>query len=393
MRICILHNSGPGGAARLVNELAERLASTDDVEICTWASTPPLPPPMVLARWCPAPAWRLPLSLHPFSDLARSFIGSARAATDVDHAAFDAVLVLACQWSQAPEALVRLRTPNLYFAQETRRRTAEPGYLPTLGRSGWSRPFWLVGRRAYDAIGRRLDRRALLAARQVVTNSNASAQCILHEYGRSVEVVELGVATERFTPRSDGTARDGRIALLVGALDPTKGACLAVEALALVDRNRRPALHLIANRGDSAFGQKILRQGEACGVHVTIHRNLDDEQLIAAYQSGTMLLALATNEPFGLTVLEASACGLPTVAIAEGGYLTTVEDGTNGRLVAADPASLSLAIDRILAGDDAFDFEQMVAWTQNRWSWERCVADIRRRLYALAAEAPGMKPQ
>jgi glycosyltransferase involved in cell wall biosynthesis len=54
-------------------------------------------------------------------------------------------------------------------------------------------------------------------------------------------------------------------------------------------------------------------------------------------------------EPFGFTPLEASACGTPVVAIAEGGVRETVFHGKNSLLVlSANPRELAFAMQRVL---------------------------------------------
>jgi len=56
-------------------------------------------------------------------------------------------------------------------------------------------------------------------------------------------------------------------------------------------------------------------------------------------------------EPFGMAPLEGNACGLPVIAVAEGGIRETIVDGVNGLLVDADPEAMANAI-RPLLDDD-----------------------------------------
>jgi glycosyltransferase involved in cell wall biosynthesis len=255
MKICILHNSSPGGARRLVDEVALRLVETDDVTVCTWGDEPTTAPPDVESLWCPAPPLRLPPPLHPFGDLARSYLGSARAAREVNRRRFDVALVLACRWGQAPEGLRHLRIPHLYFAQEGRRRTMETGYRSAAKETDWRRLPRYVGTELYDAIGSYLDRRAITASAAVVTNSDHTSSQLASAYGVVARTVELGVDLSRFRPAAVGR-RDRRV-LLVGALDPTKGGELAIRSLARISSSLRPSLRLISNRGDAAYGDRL----------------------------------------------------------------------------------------------------------------------------------------
>jgi glycosyltransferase involved in cell wall biosynthesis len=58
-------------------------------------------------------------------------------------------------------------------------------------------------------------------------------------------------------------------------------------------------------------------------------------------------------EPFGLAPLEANACGLPVVAVAEGGVRETIIDQVNGLLVDNYPDAMAAAIQR-LRNDPSF---------------------------------------
>ena len=58
-----------------------------------------------------------------------------------------------------------------------------------------------------------------------------------------------------------------------------------------------------------------------------------------------MMVYAPRLEPFGFAPLEANACGLPVIAVAEGGVRETVTDGLNGLLVEYDVNEMARAID------------------------------------------------
>ena len=73
------------------------------------------------------------------------------------------------------------------------------------------------------------------------------------------------------------------------------------------------------------------------------------KDLIDLLNRAAMLVYWPRLEPFGLAPLEANACGLPMVAVAEGGVRETILDGVNGLLVDDDPTALARGIQRLFA--------------------------------------------
>jgi glycosyltransferase involved in cell wall biosynthesis len=109
-------------------------------------------------------------------------------------------------------------------------------------------------------------------------------------------------------------------------------------------------------------------------------------------RSADVVLAVPWYEPFGITPLEAMACGRPVVATAVGGLVDSVADGVTGDLVPPrDPAALGEALAALLA-----DHERRTAYgaagvrrARSRYRWSRVVADtdaVYRQV--LSARAP-----
>jgi glycosyltransferase involved in cell wall biosynthesis len=109
------------------------------------------------------------------------------------------------------------------------------------------------------------------------------------------------------------------------------------------------------------------------------------------YRSADVLAAAPWYEPFGLTPLEAMACGVPVVGAAVGGLLDSVVDGVTGLLVPPrDPAATAAALGRVL-GDERLRLRLGRAAAEDvatRFGWPR-VAELTETVYAqLAADAP-----
>jgi D-inositol-3-phosphate glycosyltransferase len=72
-------------------------------------------------------------------------------------------------------------------------------------------------------------------------------------------------------------------------------------------------------------------------------------EMASWYRSADVVVAAPWYEPFGLTPLEAMACGVPVIATAVGGLTDTVVDGLTGDLVPPrDPRRLGVAIRGLL---------------------------------------------
>lgn len=121
----------------------------------------------------------------------------------------------------------------------------------------------------------------------------------------------------------------------------------------------------------------------------------DDVPAIYAYarERGGLFVNPALNEPFGLTLLEASAAGLPLVATDSGGPNDIVETCGNGLLVdPRAPASIAAACLHILT-DDAFRAACVVggARAAAAYDWDRHAARYHALLAALLARTPPLR--
>jgi glycosyltransferase involved in cell wall biosynthesis len=357
MRIALYHNLPPGGALRFMNEIVRRSAEAHSYTTFSPATVPGTAP------------W------HPATDAAGVARAERRLAAEINDGAFDIAFVHGCRVMQSPGVLTRLDIPSVYMCQEPRRRTFERGYRPGAKvRNGIEGAAWAVGRSVYDGVLGRRDRRAARAATALACNSVFSAEAIARAYGRDATVVHSGVDHEMFRPRDDNHSARSYY-LSVGAIDTTKRHDLAVEAIGMLPAAARLPLVVVGSRSSADTAATLDAQAAALGVDLVLRHDVDEAELVELYRDAATTFCLSRLEPFGLTVLESTACGTPVVAVREGGFRETVTEGANGVLVEPSPADVAAGIGRVaelgLAADAA-----RVSSVASTWTWEAAAKTI-----------------
>ena len=92
--------------------------------------------------------------------------------------------------------------------------------------------------------------------------------------------------------------------------------------------------------------RRALRLAASLGVAFEARENVSERAVGGGLNRASMMVYAPRLEPFGYAPLEANACALPVVAVAEGGVRETVVDGENG-LVVEDEASMAHAVERL----------------------------------------------
>ncbi|HEU5082096.1 MAG TPA: glycosyltransferase family 4 protein [Acidimicrobiales bacterium] len=136
--------------------------------------------------------------------------------------------------------------------------------------------------------------------------------------------------------------------LYVGRLDVRKGVLTAVDALAQLPDE---ATLTLVGRGDAAEAVAARARQHGVADRVTV-RSAERAALATAYRDADVLLFTSEwAEPFGLTPIEAMACGTPVVGTGTGGSAGFLLDGrTCLRYPPGDAVALAAAVRR-LAGD------------------------------------------
>ena len=195
-----------------------------------------------------------------------------------------------------------------------------------------------------------------------LVNSKNVAGRVEKCYRKESVVVYPPIEVEELLNKGKETKKENYF-LIVSRLVGAKGLVEAAEA----------AAHL---------GFKLKIVGEAVGfskvreklekMEVELLGRVDDEQLRELYAKAKGFIALAKDEDFGMTVVEAQAAGTPVLAYNGGGFRETILDGETGVLISG------IGVKEIEEGLKRFE--------KIKWSKEKIMTNAKRFEKAVFVE-------
>jgi D-inositol-3-phosphate glycosyltransferase len=206
----------------------------------------------------------------------------------------------------------------------------------------------------------------------LIAQCPAEAHELIEDYGAGPDKITLipsAVNTRRFQPvardearRRIGLTTDGMVIVYVGRMLPRKDVRNIVRALALLTQRSTPdasgpssgsplwhqesaatAVTLLIVGGETAEPDPIATPEIGALQRLAAELGIADRVIFAGkrqpdtlryyYGAGDVVVTTPWYEPFGLTPLEAMACGRPVIGSAVGGLTYTIQDGKTGFLV------------------------------------------------------------
>ena len=203
----------------------------------------------------------------------------------------------------------------------------------------------------------------------------------------SISVVRCGLDQSGYTVTVPPGDRTEPVVLFVGRLRRYKGAQYLIRAFPDVLRAVPDARLRIV--GDGPYRGDLERLARTLGIREKVEflGALSHRDKVAALNRAQVAAAPSPKEGWGLTVIEANACGTPVVASKSPGLVESVRDGETGLLVphgdtgALARATIRLLTDRTLRLSIA---EAGLRWA-HRFTWDRCYRESR----AVIARAAG----
>jgi D-inositol-3-phosphate glycosyltransferase len=240
--------------------------------------------------------------------------------------------------------------------------------------------------------GIRLDGESMVigAADTLIASTDEEWQHLACLYGAShdrLKTIYPGVDHALFSPGSKELARaelgldpDEAVLVFVGRIQPLKGLELAFRALEqLVPALDRDVKLLVVGGASGPTGAGTQDALHALADELGIADSIrfegpqPHERTPSFYRAADAAVVCSFSESFGLSALEAQACGIPVVGTDVGGLRHIVHDGGSGLLVdSRDPSEFAARLKTLLSDPDMQrSFADEALRSSEGFSWDR----------------------
>lgn len=237
------------------------------------------------------------------------------------------------------------------------------------------RKFYLIqGYEIWDAPGARVDATWSLPMKKIVVAR--WLQRMAQERAETAAYVPNAIDHNRFHVDIDPGRRQPQRLVMLYHTQPSKGAKDGLRAIELLKKTK-PELQV------ALFG--VSERPHDLPSWIEYYCNPKQDELRQLYNRAALFLAPSHSEGWGLTALEAMACGAAVVATANAGHLEFAVDGENACLVKpGDTLAMASALAQLI--DDAslrLSLSNAAANTAETFSWQRSVRCFEEALFDL----------
>jgi glycosyltransferase involved in cell wall biosynthesis len=223
---------------------------------------------------------------------------------------------------------------------------------------------------------------------RVLTGSESSRRELLSKGFRRVEIAPEGVNLSDYALPVAPPRRAGLV-LYLGRVKRYKGLDAILRALSRLREKRPEARLAVAGTGDALPGLCELARNLGLEASVDFLGFVDERRKVELYHEAEVVVNSSLKEGWGLTSIEANACGTPVVAADVPGLCDSVRHGETGFLVPfGDAGAFAAALDRLLG--DAELWRRLSAGAR-KWaeahSWEPAYRVTRAALLSAREEA------
>ncbi|MDJ1470902.1 glycosyltransferase family 4 protein [Xanthocytophaga flava] len=233
-------------------------------------------------------------------------------------------------------------------------------------------------------------------------------------YPELITVIPCGFSIQDFYPVEQRKARqilqlkeNEIIFLQLGRMVPRKGVDNVIRALSKVNQCHQSVRLLIVGGDYDSPNMELcpeisrlqqIAKEEGVSLQVTFTGRKNRDMLKHYYSAADVFISTPWYEPFGITPLEAMACGTPVIGSQVGGIKYSVADGETGFLVPPnDPDALAEKMSQLICDPELL--QQMkknaIERVNTLFTWEKVaeeVSDLYNKVIYTTYEAAG-RPQ
>ncbi|MFP4622754.1 MAG: glycosyltransferase family 4 protein [Gemmatimonadota bacterium] len=211
----------------------------------------------------------------------------------------------------------------------------------------------------------------------------AVSRSTAHDLGRrgmpeaSIAVIPNGVDLERYSPGAPDERFETPTLLYLGRLKRYKRIDLPIRAVAMLRAEGRRVRLLVVGTGDHAASLRALVEELGVGDAVELLGYVSEAEKLELFRRSWVHVLTSPKEGWGITNLEAAACGTPTIASDSPGLRDSVVDGESGFLVSHGDVTALADRMRALIDDPALRHTMGVKARQfaERFTWDRAAAE------------------
>ncbi len=195
-----------------------------------------------------------------------------------------------------------------------------------------------------------------------------------------IHTLSPGIDTALFSPNLSGNAQEKSETsiLFLANLEYRKGIFTLLEAFERV-AEAMPACQLLIG-GDGSQREAVQQRVSqmACQPQITLLGRVERQRVPELMHQCTVYCLPSYGEPFGMSALEAMACGKPVVATQAGGLAYLVPDQGGRKVPLQDAPALADALIEVLASAQLqLDMGQYNRrWVEAGYSWDHIVEKL-----------------
>lgn len=206
----------------------------------------------------------------------------------------------------------------------------------------------------------------------VAVSESTAQDLVARGFARErIAVIPNGVDLTFYSPSASSPKAADPLVLYLGRLKRYKRVDLIIRAFAPLAAQQPRARLVIAGQGDARPALETLVHELGLTGNVEFAGFVTEEQKANLFRHAWVHMLTSSKEGWGITNIEAAACGTPTIASDVPGLRDSIQDGVTGFLVPhGDVAALTSRLEEVIASLElrahlsaqALLFAQQFAW-------------------------------